>query len=224
MLQARKISISDKDYPARLKNIYSPPVDLYIKGEFLPEDEIAVALVGSRKASQYGLELSEKLAYDLATRGITVVSGLARGIDSAAHRGALKAKGRTIAVFGCGIDYIYPPENKLLAEQIQERGALISEFPDKLSPKPYNFPRRNRIISGLSLGVVVIEAARTSGALITANFALEQGREVFAVPGKVNSDTSEGVHRLLKEGAKLVETVDDIIEELNLTPLIKETP
>lgn len=216
MSQIKEISISDKGYPKNLRNIHGPPPVLYVKGGILPKDDIAVGVVGSRKASIYGLETCEKLAFELASMGVTIVSGMARGIDSAAHRGALKAGGRTLAVFGCGIDYIYPPENKSLAEKIEKSGALISEFGLGVEPMPYNFPRRNRIISGLSLGVIVVEAARNSGALITAAFALEQGREVFAVPGKINSATSAGVHQLIKDGAKLVGSVDDIIEELHL--------
>ena len=219
----KKVFITDKGYPKNLKHIYDPPSPIYVKGDIIPEDDVAVALVGSRRASIYGLNTCEKLAYEMAARGITVISGLARGIDSAAHKGALKAGGRTVAVFGCGLDCIYPPENRSLAEKIQKDGVLVSEFPAETPPLAGNFPQRNRIISGLALGVVVVEAARNSGALITANFALEQGREVFAVPGKVDSAASAGVHRLIKEGAKLVEGVEDIIEELNLKPQKGET-
>lgn len=222
MKEIKKLLITDKAYPKRLKSIHYPPATLYVRGEILREDNLAVALVGSRKASIYGIQTCEKLAYELASRGITIVSGLAKGIDSAAHRGAIKAGGRTIAVFGCGLDYIYPPENKSLAKEIENSGALVSEFPTGTEPFPGNFPKRNRIISGLSLGVVVVEASKKSGALITANFALDENREVFAVPGKVNSGASAGVHRLIKEGARLVEGVDDIIEELKLEPIIDE--
>ena len=217
MSTVKEISITSEEYPKRLKNIYGPPPLLYVRGEIIPDDEIAVAVVGSRKASVYGLQTCEKLAYELASRGVTIVSGLARGIDSAAHRGALKAGGRTIAVFGCGINRIYPAENKALASQIEKNGALVSELPGETRPERFNFPKRNRIISGLSLGTVVVEAAKKSGSLITAACALEQGREVFAVPGKINSGTSAGVHGLIKDGAKLIDGVDDIIEELNLT-------
>lgn len=220
----KETPLSDVFYPKNLKNIYDPPDPLYVKGRIVPGDDIAVAIVGSRKASLYGLKTCEKLAYELAGMGVTIVSGLARGIDSAAHRGALKAGGRTIAVFGCGLDYIYPSENKKLAEEIEQNGALVSEFPAGAMPLPYNFPKRNRIISGLSLGVVVVEASKDSGALITADFALEQGREVFAVPGKIDASTSTGTHRLIKEGAKLVEGADDILEELNLKSTVQSSP
>lgn len=210
------LSIFDKDYPENLKNIYDPPIVLYIKGKILSQDRIAIGLVGSRRASIYGLNICQNLSKQLANLGATIVSGLARGIDSAAHKGALVAKGRTVAVLGSGMGIVYPPENKRLADEIADRGALISEFPMKTPPLARNFPIRNRIISGLSLGVVIVEAARKSGALITASCALEQGREVFAVPGKAGATTSTGTHRLIRDGAKLVENIDDIIEELNL--------
>jgi DNA processing protein len=187
-----------------------------VNGSLKEGDDFAVAIVGSRRASRYGIEMSEKLGYDLALAGATVVSGMARGIDSAAHRGAIKANGRTIAVMGSGHDHIYPPENKDLYKKIAGSGAVISEFENDISPIPRNFPIRNRIISGLSLGIVVVEAAKNSGALITADFALEQGREVFAVPGKISSLTSEGTHELIKDGARLVQSAEDIIEELKL--------
>lgn len=212
----RTILISDAEYPEILKKIHSPPKMLYINGSFKEQDENAVAIVGSRRASRYGLEMGEKLGYELALRGVTIVSGMARGIDSAAHRGALKAKGRTIAVMGSGHDHIYPPENKDLYEEIAKAGALVSEFENDMEPLAQNFPIRNRIISGLSLGVVVVEAAKNSGALITADFAAEQGREIFAIPGKISSPTSTGTHDLIKDGAKLVQTCDDILEELKL--------
>ena len=212
----RKITINDPDYPVRLKNIHNPPRELYVNGSLLPRDEIAVALVGSRRASMYGLEMAEKLGYDLALRGVTVVSGMARGIDTAAHRGALKAKGRTIAVMGSGHGHIYPPENEKLYAEIAKTGAVVTEYEDDFGPIPRNFPQRNRIISGLSLGVVVVEAAKDSGALITASLAAEQGREVFAVPGKISSATSSGTNALIKDGAQLVQTVDDILEELSI--------
>ena len=171
------ITFLDEDYPKNLKNIYTPPVVLYVKGEILPEDDIAVAIVGSRLASFYGMQSAERLGFELSSRGITIVSGLARGIDSSAHKGALKAGGRTLAVLGSGIGNIYPEEHKTLAEKISERGAVISEFPMLTIPEKGNFPKRNRIISGLSMGVVVVEAAARSGALITSDYALEQGRE-----------------------------------------------
>jgi len=212
----RTISINDAEYPQILKKIHSPPKALYINGSFKEEDDFAVAIVGSRRASRYGIEMSEKLGYDLALGGVTVVSGMARGIDSAAHRGALKANGRTIAVMGSGHGHIYPAENKELYKKIAEAGAVISEFEDDVSPLPRNFPIRNRIISGLTLGIVIVEAAKNSGALITADFALEQGREVFAVPGKISSITSKGTHELIKDGAKLVQSAEDIMEELGL--------
>jgi DNA protecting protein DprA len=212
----RKIVVGDAEYPKNLKTLHRPPKALYVNGSFKEDDNIAVAIVGSRRATMYGVEMAERLGYDLALRGITVVSGMARGVDSAAHKGALKAKGRTIAVMGSGHGHIYPPENKELYKKIAESGAVISEFEDDVSPLPQNFPIRNRIISGLSLGIVVVEAAKNSGALITADFALEQGREVFAIPGKISSLTSEGTHSLIKDGAKLVQSAEDIIEELSL--------
>ena len=212
----RKITIDDAEYPKNLKNIYKPPKHLYVNGKLLEPDEMAVALVGSRRATAYGLEMSEKLAYELALQGVTIVSGMALGIDSAAHTGALKAKARTIAVMGSGHNVIYPSQNKKLYEEIAKSGAVVTEFEDDMEPLSYNFPQRNRIISGLSLGVVVVEAARNSGALITANFAAEQGRTVFAVPGKISSITSSGANELIKDGARLVQSVDDIMEELSL--------
>jgi DNA processing protein len=210
------ITFLDKDYPENLKNIYDPPVVLYVKGNILPEDKLAIAIVGSRLASFYGLQTAEKLGFELASHGITIVSGLARGIDSSAHKGALKAKKRTIAVLGSGLANIYPEEHKDLADKISESGAVISEFPMRTIPDKGNFPKRNRIISGLSLGVVCVEAAEKSGALITCDCALEQGREVFAVPGKVDSMTSKGTNKLIKQGAKLAQGVEDILEEFNL--------
>ncbi|MFH1854474.1 MAG: DNA-processing protein DprA [Candidatus Omnitrophota bacterium] len=210
------VTFLDKDYPKNLKNIYDPPMILYIKGNILAQDNAAIAVVGSRRASFYGMQTAEKMGFELASRGITVVSGLARGIDSSAHRGALKSKGRTLAVLGSGIGNIYPEEHIELAKEISKRGAVISEFPIQTIPDRGNFPKRNRIISGLSLGVVVVEAAEKSGALITSDCAMEQGRDVFAVPGKVDSVTSKGTNGLIKQGAKLAETVEDILEELNL--------
>ncbi len=212
----RVITFLDEDYPERLKNVYDPPMVLYVKGEILEQDALAIAIVGSRNASFYGMQSAERLGFELASRGITVVSGLARGIDSSAHKGALKAKGRTLAILGSGILNMYPEEHFILADEISKQGAVVSEFPMATIPDRGNFPKRNRIISGLSLGVVVVEAAEKSGALITSDIAMEQGREVFAVPGKIDSMTSKGTNRLIKQGAKLAECCDDILEELHL--------
>lgn len=208
------VTILDKDYPECLKNIYDPPAVLYLKGKLLDCDYNSIAVVGSRRASFYGLSTALRLSSELSSLGITVVSGLARGIDTASHKGALTAKGRTIAVLGSGLLKIYPPENKELVQEISKEGAVISEFNLEMPPLARNFPRRNRIISGLSLGVVVVEAARNSGALITADLALQQAREVFAVPGKMDSVTSVGTHSLIKQGAKLISNTEDIIEEI----------
>ncbi|MFH1406614.1 MAG: DNA-processing protein DprA [Candidatus Omnitrophota bacterium] len=210
----RVLSVFDENYPKNLKQIYDPPIILYVKGELIPEDEAAIAVVGSRMASCYGTLTAERLANELAGRGITVVSGMARGIDTFAHQGALKAQGRTLAVLGSGLAEIYPPENKRLAEKISQAGAVLSEFPMREEPFKYNFPRRNRTISGLSLGVVVVEASKISGALITARFATEQNREVFAVPGQAKKLGTQGTNNLIRDGAKLVESAEDIIEEL----------
>ncbi|MDP3786368.1 MAG: DNA-processing protein DprA [Candidatus Omnitrophota bacterium] len=211
----KAISCLDKDYPENLKEIYDPPIILYVKGDIIAEDKYAVAIVGSRNASRYGIATAERLGYELAARGFTVASGLARGIDASGHKGALKAKGRTLAVLGSGLAEVYPPEHLHLAEDIAKAGAVVSEFPMATLPYKDNFPRRNRIISGLSLGVVVVEAAKNSGALITADFALEQGRELFAVPGQARAMTSFGTNALIRQGARLVESADDIIEELS---------
>ena len=212
------ITIDEDQYPKNLKHIYNPPRVLYVKGKLIPEDYYSIGIVGSRKASFYGQQNAERLGSELAQKGFTVISGMARGIDTYAHKGALKAKGRTIAVLGSGINVVYPPENKTLMDEISRNGAVISEFPIDTRPNRQNFPMRNRIISGLSMGVLVIEAARKSGALITASFALEQGREVFSLPGRVDMSTSRGTLGLIKEGAKLVESVDDILEELHSKP------
>ncbi len=208
------LTIEDVLYPENLKTIHYPPPILYFKGTIIEADKNSISIVGSRKATYYGKMVAEKLSKDLALAGITIISGMARGIDTSAHKGALSVNGRTIAVLGCGIDYIYPPENRRLAQEIQESGAVISEFPLSTLPERQNFPRRNRIISGLSLGTVVVEAAEKSGALITADFALEQGREVFAIPGNINSPLSNGSHNLIKQGAKLVNNYQDILEEI----------
>ncbi len=202
------------EYPRQLARIEDPPSVLFLRGEILPRDELAIAIVGTRHASRYGLDQAEKLAASLAYAGFTIVSGLARGIDAAAHRGALKAGGRTLAVLGSGVLNVYPPEHKKLAEEVSAAGCLISESPPRFAPLSGSFPQRNRIISGLSLGTVIVEAPERSGALITARLAMEQNREVFAVPGLAGSREARGCHLLIRDGAKLVESADDVIEEL----------
>jgi DNA processing protein len=219
---AELIARNDPRYPSRLGEIHDPPALLYLRGTLEPRDALAVALVGSRHATPYGLRTAERLAHSLARVGLTVVSGLARGIDAAAHRGALKAGGRTIAVLANGLENIYPPEHDRLASEVAAAGALLSEMSMRQKPLAGLFPQRNRVISGLSLGVVVVEATPRSGSLSTANHAMEQGREVFAVPGPVDSLASRGCHRLIRDGAKLVETIDDILEELG--PLASDIP
>ncbi|MDD2484963.1 MAG: DNA-processing protein DprA [bacterium] len=206
----------DDGYPVNLKEIYDPPMPLYVKGILSMRDQKSVAIVGSRRPTQQGKEIAVRLAYGLAEQGITIISGLARGIDTAAHRGALKAGGRTLAVLGSGLDNIYPPENCRLADKIAENGALLSEFCLRSIPAAWHFPQRNRIISGLALAVIVVEAGDKSGALITAYMALEQGRDVMAVPGSIDNPMSRGPHKLIRQGALLVETVDDIIEALGM--------
>lgn len=210
---------TDPAYPENLLQLYDYPPVIFHRGHLKAADKLAVALVGSRRPSPYGLVVAEKLAKDLAAVGVTVVSGLARGIDTAAHRGALAAGGRTLAVLGCGPDVIYPKENQKIMDKIINEGAVISEFPPGTPPEPWRFPVRNRIISGLSLGTVVVEAAEKSGALITADYALEQGRDVMAVPGNVVSPQSRGPHRLIKQGARLVEGAGDILDEMGLDKL-----
>ncbi len=202
-------------YPSLLREMPDPPALLYCKGEILPEDELAVAIVGSRKCTHYGLQQAEKMAAALARAGVTVVSGLARGIDQAAHRGALKAGGRTIAVMATGLSHIYPPEHRELSEQVSAQGALVTEFPLDQAPVAGLFPQRNRIISGLSMGVLLIEAGRKSGALHTARHAYEQGRDVFAVPGRIDHPASAGCHDLIRDGAMLVRSVEDVLEGLS---------
>jgi len=216
-------SLLDPAYPARLKMIADPPPLLYITGTLIEQDALAVAIVGARRATAAGRAVTEELSHDLAAAGMTVVSGLARGVDAAAHRGALAAQGRTIAVLGCGIDRTYPPEHERLRRQIEERGAIVSEVPMGSPPHSHHFPRRNRIISGLSLGVIVTEAAVGSGSLITARLAAEQGREVFAVPGFVKEETSRGTNTLLKEGAALIERAQDVIDAVlpQLEPMFR---
>jgi len=208
------IEISDVRYPGLLRNIPDPPPVLYVDGELEPVDVQAVAIVGSRHATLYGIRIARTLAEQLSRLGFTIVSGMARGIDRVAHEGALAAGGRTLAVLGCGLDVAYPPDHTQLRAQVAEAGALLTEFPLGSPPLAAHFPRRNRILSGLSLGVIVVEAAEGSGSLITAKLAAEQGREVFAVPGPIDAPTSRGTHGLLKQGAKLTETVDDILDEL----------
>jgi DNA processing protein len=207
------VTVENPAFPERLKNIYDYPPLLYMKGT-LQADDIPVAVVGSRSASPYGRYVTERLCRELAHRGVTIVSGLARGIDTCAHRGALSARGRTIAVLGCGIDVIYPPENRKLHGGIIENGAVVTEYPFGTEPNRPNFPARNRIISGMSLGVLIVEAGEKSGSLITARCALDQGREVFAVPGSIDLPGSRGTNQLIRQGAKLVENVEDILEEI----------
>lgn len=209
------IDIFDKDYPVLLKEIFSPPLVIYVKGNTrVLNNNNLFAIVGSRIPTAYGISMADKFAGELASLGLGIVSGLAKGIDTAAHKSAVK-NGYTIAVLGSGLQNIYPKENTRLAEMISEKGAVISEFPLRTSPAKENFPRRNRIISGLCRGILVAEAAERSGALITARLACEQNREVFALPGKANSSVSKGTHLLIKEGAKLVDSIQDILEELN---------
>ena len=218
------VTMADKAYPASLGEIYDPPMVLYIKGKVPETWPRGIAVVGSRETSHYGLETAKKLGYQLAYAGVPVISGLARGIDTAAHLGALAAKGTTWAVLGCGLDKMYPPENDALAAKIVESGGcLISELALGTSPDKRTFPMRNRIVSGLSFGTLVIEAGRQSGALITARQALDQGRQVFAVPGRIDNPLAQGCHQLIKDGAKLVEGVEDILGELEFLNL-RESP
>lgn len=223
LIEKNKVSLIPLDselYPANLKSIFDPPLVLFVKGQILPQDSLSIAIVGTRLSSFYGRTMAEKLSRELSEKGFTIVSGGARGIDTFSHQAALRANGRTLAVLGCGLDITYPSENKKLFEEIAEKGAVISEFPLSTNPDKGNFPMRNRIISGLSLGVVVIEAPHKSGALITVACANEQGREVFSVPGHADSFVSKGTNQLLREGAKLAESADDIIEEIE--PLLKD--
>ncbi|RKU26891.1 DNA-protecting protein DprA [Candidatus Poribacteria bacterium] len=210
----RVVTLYDEDYPPLLKEIDTPPLLLYVRGELIQEDAFSIALVGSREAKDYGRRVSYQLAYQLAQRGITVTSGFAKGIDTCAHRGALEGNGRTLAVMGNGLSVTYPSGNSEMEEKIIESGALISEFPMSMKPRSENFPRRNRIISGLTLGTVVVEASNRSGALITARLASEQGREVFAVPGEIFSELSTGTNKLIDNGAKLISTIEDLLESL----------
>lgn len=216
------LTLEDPTYPEALKHLPDSPGVLYVRGEIKPQDLVGIAIVGSRHATNYGLRQAERLAESLSRAGFTITSGLARGIDGKAHAAAIAAGGRTLAVLGSGVLNIYPPEHGGLAREVMAHGALISEQPPRAQPLAGAFPQRNRLISGLSLGVIVVEAALGSGALITARHAMEQGREVFAVPGPVDSRVSHGCHRLIRDGAKLVETADDVLEELG--PLVAPAP
>ena len=211
---ARIITPLDKEYPKHLKEIHDPPLALYVLGDIQAKDKHAVAVVGTRRATRYGIDCAERLSYELAQAGFVVISGLARGIDTAAHKGALKAGGRTVAVIGSGLNCIYPAENRQLAKEISEQGAVISEFALDRKPDKSSFPIRNRVVSGMSMGTIVIEAGVKSGAMITATQAMEQGRSVFAVPGRIDSHGSRGPHRLIRDGARLIESIDDVIDEL----------
>lgn len=208
------LTLTDSQYPARLKSIIDPPPLLWCTGQIQDRDQHALAVVGSRKGSHLGRTFTRQLSGDLAALGFTIVSGLARGIDAAAHEGALVSSGRTLAVLGCGIDQLYPPEHGPLRQRIEQQGAVLSEFPMGTAPHSYHFPQRNRVISGLSLGVIVTEATSRSGSLITARMALEQNREIFAVPGNVTNTLTRGPHRLIKDGAKLVENLLDVVDEI----------
>ena len=215
-LDVKLVTFNDPQYPENLKDIADLPPMLYVRGELLESDAQSIAIIGSRRATTYGKFIAEQFAYELAEQGLTIVSGMARGIDSAAHRGALKAGGRTIAVFGCGIDRIYPPENRGLMHEIIQHGAVISEFPLFTKPLAGNFPARNRLISGLSKAVLVVEARSRSGVFSTVEWALDQGREVFAVPGNITSEASKGANRLILDGAKPVMSSRDILDFLGI--------
>lgn len=218
MIKIEKIDMKNRYYPQMLKKIYSPPKELYVIGNKEILNMSCVAIVGCRECSQYGRKVAEKFAYELSKRGLVIVSGLAKGIDSFAHIGTVYAKGKTIAVLGSGLDNIYPKENVELARKIVEYGGcIISEYPLGTKPEKKNFPQRNRIISGLSKGVLVVEAKEKSGTLITVDFAIEQGRDVFCVPGNINSFNSVGTNELIKQGAKLVNNINDILEEIKLS-------
>jgi DNA processing protein len=221
-LGAKIVTWDDADYPPQLKSIAAPPPLLYVKGAFAPADQWAIAVVGTRRATAYGREVTRSLVSDLARSGVTIVSGLARGIDAAAHQAALEAGGRTLAVLGHGIDFVYPPEHRQLAEQIIEHGALVTDYPVGTPPEGGNFPPRNRIISGLSLGVLVVEGDVSSGAHITADFAAEQGRDVFAVPGNILQRASRLPNTLIQQGATPVLSAEDILEQLNLTMVAQQ--
>ena len=216
------ITLEDPGYPVRLAEIYDPPLALFIRGELHQEDDTCVAVVGTRRATPYGIRMAETFGRELGSHGVTVVSGMALGIDTAAHRGAIEAGGRTIAVLGCGADVVYPPQNAELMQEIIKRGCVLTQFPMGAKPSAGHFPYRNRIISGMTLGTLVVEAPPDSGALITARQAAEQGREVFAVPGQVGFRNSEGPHALIRDGAKLVETVQDILVEIDLPAALRQ--
>ncbi len=219
------VTQADSEYPESLRQIYDPPTVLYVKGQLLPKDKNAVAMVGSRMTTHYGIEAARRIAYQLAYVGVTVVSGGARGIDTAAHQGALSGKGRTITILGTGINLITPPENADLFERVAANGAIVTQFPFNRPGDKQSFPIRNRIVAGMTLGTVVVEANLTSGALITANFATEYGRQVFAVPGRIDSPRSKGCHELIKKGAKLCESAEDILSEFEyLFPATNRPP
>ncbi|OFX16494.1 MAG: DNA protecting protein DprA [Armatimonadetes bacterium RBG_16_58_9] len=211
------LPLTSDNYPPGLKEIYDPPVLLYVRGSIIESDKMAVAIVGSRRASVYGRTLAERIARDLSLRGLTIISGGARGVDTAAHKGALAAGGRTVAFLGCGIDVNYPAENKKLFQSVAESGAVVSEFSFGSPPEAWRFPPRNRLISGMSLGVLVCQSPEASGALITAGYAAEQGKDVYALPGNVDDDRNRGCHKLIKDGARLVEGAEDILSELGLS-------
>jgi DNA processing protein len=227
-LKVKVITFWDDSYPELLRKIYDPPVILFVRGELKPEDKFSIAIVGTRTPTNYGKVMCEKFATELAKMNLTIVSGFARGIDTIAHLSALKSGGRTIAVLGSGVDYIYPPENRKIVESVLSNGAIVSEFPMGTKPDAMNFPRRNRIISGMSIGVLVVETSKTGGAMITAEFANDQNRDVFAIPGNIDSIKSQGTNFLIKQNkAKLTETADDIIEEIRplIHPILKtESP
>ncbi|MGJ3240793.1 MAG: DNA-processing protein DprA [Anaerolineae bacterium] len=216
-LGAHLITWADSNYPDNLRHIPDPPPLLYIRGNLIQSDMLALSIVGTRRATRYGLDVANRMAYWLASQDVTIVSGMALGVDAAAHRGAIQAQGRTIAVLGCGIDILYPRENETLAQEIIENGALVSEFALGTPPSGKNFPRRNRIISGLSLGILIAEAPKGSGALISAETALEQGRDVFAVPANIFNQMGAGCNHLIQEGAKLVMRASDVLDELNVS-------
>lgn len=210
------LTLDDPRYPHLLREIDDAPALLYIRGDLLPEDRRALAVVGTRKPSRYGIDVAHELSRDLAARGVAIVSGLAAGIDAAAHEGALRANGRTLAVMGCGVDIVYPSQNGALYQRIAQSGAIVSEFPIGTKPNASNFPRRNRLISGLTLGTLIVEAPESSGALITASLAADQGREVFAVPSSIHSPSGRGTNKLIQDGAKLVTCAQDILDEFDI--------
>lgn len=210
------VTLDDRSYPPLLKNVIDAPPLVYVRGQIEPADELALAVVGTRRMSVYGKQVCERIVREVAGRGVTIISGLARGIDAAAHRAALEVGGRTVAVLACGVDAVYPAEHQGLAREVAEHGAVISEYPLGSNPDPGNFPARNRVISGMSRATLVVEAGETSGALITANFALDQGRDVLAVPGSIFSPGCVGTNRLIQSGAKPILDVNDIFEELDV--------